>query len=227
MVLLERSSSMHLRTREQTWRSRQRQGHLGQQSFSANTWVACLCRNNGLYSIGLLQMGTLTLPERLWHTRVSTSTWCTARCAERGKLQPANINVCSFSLQDGTRPLHWAAFRGSVGVANLLVADRRVDINAHDLKRGLTPLHWTALPDLAGIANKAGKAHVASMLLADPRIDVSRRDKVRHAADAILRLAYSICFLIIPQQSGNTALTVATLVKNHDVRAALEGSARV
>lgn len=180
MGLLERSSSKHLRTRGQTWRLRQRQGSYsvsGSCHSCLDLGIACFAQKQWSLLHWAAANGHADLARKIMaYPGVDVDM---VYSEVRIKLEPANIlflHVCS--LQDGTRPLHWAAFRGSVGVAKLLLENRRVDINAHDLKRGLTPLHWTALPDLAGIANKAGKAHVASMLLADLRIDASRRDKV-------------------------------------------------
>ena len=80
-------------------------------------------------------------------------------------------------LQDRSTPLHWAAMRGYVDVARLLMADPRIDVNVKDT-RGCSPLHWTAIPDMAGKASRTGKSNAARLLLADSRVVVTATDKV-------------------------------------------------
>jgi hypothetical protein len=78
-------------------------------------------------------------------------------------------NATHSLVQDESRPLHWAALRGSVEIAELLLADGRIDVNAKD-KYLLTPLEWVKRRDKPSMEDRAGKAQVARLLLSDARV---------------------------------------------------------
>lgn len=81
------------------------------------------------------------------------------------------------ALQDknGARPLHWAARKGHLHVAEWLVKQSWIDLNAQD-HQGETPLHWALLPQY-GPSRRHERAdnreRVAEFLLQQKKIDVN------------------------------------------------------